>query len=278
MRRPGRLFSSRRIVRLSISLFKMAPKRAPPGGGPATPARAGGRSSGSFSATTVTEGDSGEGGGGGAKYAKLSKLTPPKAKSDSALLVDLTRDRAEVSGVCCIALQNPPSKVVAGDRVVQADIVSRTTGEVIWAAGAMTNKRVEVNHEKAFGVKPAIVKMQELQGLVANGKERPTNRSVPYVVAARWSTRWFMAHGCTSCALSLLCPPGGLSTTSRPRTSTSSFTTPCTIAPWLRRLSFSCAPLPRRSAPRSRCCSTRTTTSSRLSAPRNSRCEFGVCC
>ena len=40
--------------------------------------------------------DDSEDGGSGSKYAKLVKLTPPKAKASSAILADLTRDRAEV--------------------------------------------------------------------------------------------------------------------------------------------------------------------------------------
>ena len=62
---------------------------------------------------------------------------------------------------------------------VQANIISSTSGDVIWNAGDQMNKRFEVNHEMPFGSKPVYVKMQELQGLTANGNERPKNRSVP---------------------------------------------------------------------------------------------------
>ena len=43
---------------------------------------------------------------------------------------------------------------------------------MMWkAGGCLANLRLEVNHEKQFGSKPVYVKIQELQGLVANGKE-----------------------------------------------------------------------------------------------------------
>ena len=59
------------------------------------------------------------------------------------------------------------------------DIDSRETGDRIWAAGDLTNKRFEGNHEKQYGVKPAYIKVHELQGLVTNDKERPSSRNVP---------------------------------------------------------------------------------------------------
>lgn len=64
------------------------------------PKRKAGSGSGQFSpATTPLRGDFGGGSGGGSKYAKLSKRTPMESKDASVLLVDLTRDRAEVE--CC---------------------------------------------------------------------------------------------------------------------------------------------------------------------------------
>ena len=125
----------------------------------------------------------------GSKYAKLGNLTPPKTKGDSELLVDLTRDRAEVRDFGGRSGQDLPVHCRCGGVGVQVDVISRVTNERIWAAGEMTNKRLEVNHEKAFGVKPVIVKTQELQGLVANGKERASNRSVPCVFFSMASAR-----------------------------------------------------------------------------------------
>ena len=57
----------------------------------------------------------------------------------------------------------------------QADITSQT-GEVMFKRGNPTNRRIEVNLEKAFGLKPLEKKMLEQYD---GPGERVLNRSVP---------------------------------------------------------------------------------------------------
>lgn len=61
----------------------------------------------------------------------------------------------------------------------QSQVVSRVSGDTIWNAGDLTNKRLEVNSDLVYGVKPLETKMQELAGFDAESRQRVTNRSVP---------------------------------------------------------------------------------------------------
>ena len=140
----------------------MPPRAAPPRGGArgSGGASAGGgakRTAFSPVTTPAKAGDAdqgGGGGGGGNKYAKLQKLTPSKAKKSSALRVSLTRDRAEVTNfrVCCcgrvlcwmiphVPCWMIPHANAAGVLPFQSQVVSQVSGDTIWNAGDLTNKR-----------------------------------------------------------------------------------------------------------------------------------------
>ena len=104
--------------------------------------------------TTPAKASDADQGGGGNKYAKLQKLTPSKAKKSSALRVSLTRDRAEVTNfrVCCcgrvlcwmiphVPCWMIPHANAAGVLPFQSQVVSQVSGDTIWNAGDLTNKR-----------------------------------------------------------------------------------------------------------------------------------------
>ena len=61
----------------------------------------------------------------------------------------------------------------------QSQVVSRVSGDTIWNAGDLTNKRFEVNSDLVCGVEPLETKMQELGGSDVESRERASNRSVP---------------------------------------------------------------------------------------------------